>query len=418
MLTSKGRQGLNEVLQRHKSRTISEADEDLLRSKKEQQQALVSTAEDTKYLTTAFTAFSSLQHVQLNSVVDQPLRNLTELLKAQQRRGVILDHLLQLKWEPACKQGLKALGQALENSRSKCNKISIPAMDQEAASALCFTPPPKLSNFAHNLISLILQFATADVERLTELSPYFKEFFTQAKSLEAVHVGFPPAQRLDLRLDVVFHGITWPRLRALGLQAWCLTPEELSDFVRRHRKTLRGLRLRDSLLKDGRWSDVLQMLRKEMEALDWVSLRRIDYASHFETVQAAGGFEIHDDDDDDGDEDDEDQDPDHEDFGMLLIDANSDDEIDEGDEFEPADEGGEGPSEDIESEADSNASQEGSDHNPEADQLDLPTLPETAVRSTRRSSMAADELGDDGRAVAGRKVTKAWEAWVLAEHPS
>lgn len=367
---------------------------------------MVDTADDVRCLVRAFTAFTALQHVQLNPVLDTALVHLLNFLECRERQGEGLGHLVQLKWAPACKHGLHSLSQALAVSASKCNKVSIPAMDQDSALVLCSNPNPPLSAFAQNLTSLILQFVTADVRRLSELAPYFRRFLSKTMNLEAIHIGFPMAQPLDLRLEDVFHDIEWPKLRALGIQAWRLSPEEIIEIARRHRNTLRGLRLREVLLKEGRWADVLQMLRCELGALAWVSLRRIDYANHFDNLQAGQGFEV-------GDEDDE---PDHQAFGMMNIDASSSDDDSDGASETHANEedspgGGEGPG----SDEDSGMSSGGSDHNPVADQLDLP-VPSAAAGSppSERSSMPVNELGDDGIAVAGRQTTKAWELWVTA----
>lgn len=283
-------------------------------------------------------------------------------------------------------------------------------MDQDSAVVLCSSPVLPLSSFAHNLTSLILQFATADAQTLSQLAPCFERFLSKTVNLEAIHIGFPMLQPLNVRLEDVFHGIKWPKLRALGIQAWRLAPDEIIDIARRHRKTLHGLRLREVLLKEGRWSSVLQMLRSEMEVLDWVSLRRIDYASHFDNLQAGQGFEI-------GDEDD---DPDHQAFGMMNLDASSSDEDDNevGDD-EADEEVSLATGEDIGSDDDSSSSNEGSDHNPVADQLDLPISSDAAaVRPLQQSSTSANELGDDGIAVAGRHMTKAWEVWVTARSTS
>jgi hypothetical protein len=367
---------------------------------------LLNSADDVGSLTRAFTAFTALQHVQLNPVLDTAMVQLQHFLESRERHGEDLGHLVQLSWAPACKHGLHSLGQALARSQSRCNKLSIPAMDQEAALTLCSSPVPPLSAFAHNLTSLILQFGTADVLRLLQLAPYFQRFLSETMNLEAVHIGFPMVQPLDLRLEDVFHGIRWPKLRALGIQAWRLGPEEIIDIARRHRSSLRGLRLREVLLKDGRWADVLQMLRSEMGVLVWVSLRRVDYASHFDNLQAGRGFEI-------GDEDD---DPDHQAFGMMTIDDSSSDEDGyEAGEDQADDEVSPEAGRDLGSDDESGVSNEGSDHNPVADQLDLPVSPEAeAARPLKHSSASTNELGDDGVAVAGRQTTKAWESWVTA----
>ena len=377
-----------------------------LHARKEHQRALLSSRDDIASLTRAFTAFTALQHVQLNPVVDTAMVQLLNFLQSREAQGEGLGHLVQMKWAPACKHGLYSLGMALASSQSKCNKVSIPAMDQESAITLCSSPVPPLSAFAHNLTSLILQFATVDVQRLSHLTPYFRRFLSETMNLEAIHIGFPMAQPLNVQLEDIFHSITWPKLRALGIQAWRLGRDEIIGIARRHRKSLRGLRLREVLLKEGRWSDVLQMLRSEMELLDWVSLRRVDYASHFDSLQAGQGFEI-------GDEDD---DPDHQAFSLMDIDASSSDGDDNrASEHEADDALSPGTDEDVGSDGDSGVSNEGSDHNPLADQLDLPVPSDaTAARPLPKLSESAHELGDDGVAVTGRQTTKAWEAWVTA----
>jgi hypothetical protein len=377
-----------------------------LQARKEHQRILVSSRDDIRSLTRAFAAFTSLQHAQLNPVLDTAMVHLSNFLESRERQGEGLGHLVQLDWAPACSHGLQSLSQALANSQSKCNKVSIPAMHQRSALLLSSSPIPRLSTFAHNLTSLILQFATADAEGISLLSAQFRRCLTHTMNLEAIHIGFPMAQPLNVRLEEVFHGIRWPKLRALGIQAWRLGPEEIIDIARRHRRSLRGLRLREVVLKEGRWSEVLQMLRTEMEVLDWVSLRRIDYARHFDNLQAEQGFEIGDDDDD----------PDHQAFGMMNIDASSSDDENEGSGNEADDDEYPVGVEDLGSEEDS-ASNEESDHNPLADQLDLPVSSDaTAARSLEQSSTSTEELGDDGIAVGGRQTTKVWEAWVTARH--
>lgn len=405
----KGHQQLENLFQRHRPRNISPNDINSLHAKCEHQRTLVSSGDDVKSLTRAFAMFTSLQHAQLNPVLDTAMFHLLRFLEGRERQGEGLGHLVELKWAPACNHGLQSLGRALANSQSKCNKVSIPAMDQESALLLPSNPIPRLSTFARNLTSLILQFATADAEGISQLFVPFRRCLTQTVSLEAIHIGFPMTQPLDVRLQDIFHDIRWPRLRALGIQAWRLNPDEIIDIARRHRRTLRGLRLREVLLKEGRWSEVLQMLRTEMEVLDWVSLRRIDYAGHFDSVQAGQGFEIS----DDGDE------PDHQAFGMMAIDgSSSDDDDSQGSEIEAEEDESAIIGEDLGSEGES-ASDEGSDHNPVADQLDLPLLSDgTAARSLERSSTCAEELGDDGVAVNGRQTTRVWEAWVTARQTS
>jgi hypothetical protein len=90
-------------------------------------------------------------------------------------------------------------------------------------------------------------------------------------------------------IDTTMASLTLISIASFGIQAWRLEAEEIIDLARRHRETLRGLRLRDVLLKDGsRWKDVLAVLRDDMKQLKWVSLRRIDYEKHFDESRILG----------------------------------------------------------------------------------------------------------------------------------
>jgi hypothetical protein len=144
-------------------------------------------------------------------------------------------------------------------------------------------------------------------EQIREMSPLFRQVFASARNLEAVHVGFPSSRPLSLGLEEVFHNMKWDKLKAFGIQGWKLSGDEIIQLATRQREKLVGLRLREVLLKDGsKWKDVLHFLRTTMPRLDWISLRRIDYAKAFDDRQAAGGVEITDDLDLDSDDDDDD----------------------------------------------------------------------------------------------------------------
>jgi hypothetical protein len=152
-------------------------------------------------------------------------------------------------------------------------------------------PPTTLGLLAERLTCLELHFDDpTDLDiRMRELSSLSKGIFTAAKNIEALHIGFPSHRPLNLRLEEIFHNVKWDKLQAFGIQAWKLDADEIIGLARRHKGTLRGLRLRDVLLKDGsRWKDVLGFLRDSMTKLDWVSLRRIDYARHFDESRVLG----------------------------------------------------------------------------------------------------------------------------------
>ena len=256
--------------------------------------------------------------------------------------------------------------------------------------------PHNIGSHASRLTCLELHFDGLDLrDRMLELSGAFRIVFLAAKNLQSLHVGFPSRTPLDLRLEQIFHNIQWPRLRAFGVQAWRLDDDEIIDLARRHKKTLRGLRLRDVQLKDGsRWKEVLSMLRTEMEELDWVSLRRIDYEDHFDEIWS-GSVEV----------------PDEPPGGA----SDSDDETDfPGNLGEPD---SEQESSGDDSDDDSYAN---SDHGPNADELALSPDTPTSLpfcTCTESSCLAtADDLGDNGTFVTYQH-RKMWEKWVVRKCP-
>jgi len=210
------------------------------------------------------------------------------------------------------------------------------------------------------------------------------------------------------------------KLRAFGIQAWRLDGDEIIKLARRHRRTLKGLRLRDVLLKEGsKWRDVLAMLRVEMEMLDWVSLRRAGYAAHFDQY-VAGTVELHNDEHHGGgeippsDSDDEweenaeadhqhhvDQDEDE----NEEIDGSSGSEIDDDDDYDNGDD-----DDDDESVVNSEAS----DNGPEANDLRLDSPASVPYCTCGRVGWSddPDDLGDNGVNVSYSQ-RKMWEQWVI-----
>ncbi|KAL9129603.1 MAG: hypothetical protein Q9217_001991 [Psora testacea] len=264
-----------------------------------------------------------------------------------------------------------------------------------------------LSLLASRLTCLELHFDGGPelAERMVELSGLARTVLLAAKNLQAIHIGFPSRNPLDLRLETIFHNIRWEGLRAFGIQAWRLDSQDIIKIVRRHKTTLRGLRLRDVQLKRGSiWKDVLSVMRAEIDQLEWVSLRRIDYSDHFDQLWA-NTMEVPDEppfgasdsneEADDGDDDDDD------DFSSQNL---SDQESIVGDQAEDSDE---------ESTADT-------DHGPDAD--DIAISPDTPITlpfcTCSRSSdlTSADGLGDNGMSVTYQQ-RKMWEKWVAGRCP-
>ena len=141
------------------------------------------------------------------------------------------------------------------------------------------------------------------------------------------------------------------------------------------------------------WKDVLAMLRNEMEQLDWVSLRRVDYSKHFDELWA-DSMEIKDGSLEGSESDDEDDFPAH--FSVAGSENDRDDaiEYDSDDEHSLAD----------------------TDHGPDANEIALSpnttaSLPFcTCSRSSNPAS--ADDLGDNGIFVYYQQ-RKMWEQWVI-----
>ena len=344
------------------------------------------------------TAFTDLQHVQvlkLQNEAEHRLINFTIMrLNALPPGQMPVD----LRWSPACYHATRTLIEALMFAKSSFSRFSGPMMNPQSLLAIQRKIPQTVATLASGLTCLELHFEDGrDLNnRVIELSPMFHTMFSSAPNLQAVHVGFPSRSPLDLQLEDVFHHVKWDKLRAFGIQAWHLSADEILNLARRHRKTLRGLRLRDVLLKDGCfWSEVLLVLRTEMEQLDWVSLRRIDYSNHFGDVFNAS-MEVPDEPPAGGSDSDE-----EDEFENQINDIDLDDDSDE------------------DSEVDSNAD---TDHGPDANEIALPPDTPTSMPfcTCSRSAWPVNpgDLGDNGRSVTYQQ-RKLWEKWVCgrcAEH--
>ena len=382
----------------HASPDLQALDAAYFERKAAAQRSIVRSGEDARILKQAMLAFRSLQHVQILRLQDEADRCLIDYLyESDENRTRLVD----LRWTPACYHALRTMCEALEYGRSKFTRFSGPMMNPQSALAVKKNIPRTITFLAEHLTCLELHFDDHNdlTRKMKELSPFFKLMFTTARGMQAVHIGFPSREPLDLHLEEIFHNVHWEKLRAFGVQSWRLSADEIIDLARRHRKTLRGLRLRDVQLRDGSmWKTVLAMLREEMELLDWVSLRRIDYASHFDEVWA-GSMEV---------------------LDTSMGNASDSDEEDrfqahilEEEAFEYADES----FDDGGSEERSNAD---TDYGPDANELAL--SPDTPVSlpfcTCSRSSYpaTADDLVDNGRCVMYQQ-RKMWEKWVVGRCP-
>lgn len=379
----------------------------------EEQRKVVNSGEDLESLKRAMKSFTSLQHVKILRVQDETERDLRHFIE---RHDNPQNQLVMLDWKPACVRAVQTISEALLDSKCPVHRFSGPQIDPQAALTLSMAPTPSLTAFARRLTCLEVHFDAARHvnAEMRELSGVFRTLFTAAKNIEAIHLGFPSRLPLDLRLEDVFHNVHWPKLRAFGIQAWRLDSEEIINFARRHRRTLRGLRLRDVLMKEGSmWKNVLSMLHDEMENLEWVSLRRIDYSNTFDEKWATSAdisdiqsFPNSDSDDDDL----------FDEYAALVGNTNNHDGVDgEEDDQDGYDSIGE--------ESDGLSSHNG-DVGPRANQIELSPdtamsaplflLPPNITQWEVLNSITADDLEDNGVTVEYRQ-RKIWEAWVISK---
>jgi hypothetical protein len=242
----------------------------------------------------ALSAFKNLQQVQILPMLDHQDQELVSWL--QENRHI--RQYLELSWLTACSHSTRTIGEALRDSHSQCQRFSSPSLEPRSAISLARQGTFALLVSKLSTIELHFGDGTEHLDFLMqELAPMLRAVFLQsAPNLQSVHVGFPSSRPISLALEDIFHGIAWEKLVCFGIQGWKLHAAEIIALTARHRKTLRGLRLRDVLLKEGsRWKDVLPHLKDNMTRLEWCSLRRIGYAAHFDDLSAAQGAEIPDD---------------------------------------------------------------------------------------------------------------------------
>lgn len=360
-------------------------------------------------LRNAITSFTDLQHVQILRVQDGMDERLLTYLR-QHRES----QYLQLEWGPACLRSAKAIGDALLLTNSPFTRLSSPMLSPSSAVILVQQAPGSVSTLADRITCLELHFDdSSDLmdARMLELSGLFRKAFTAATNMEAVHIGFPSHRPISLPLDTLFHGVKWRRLVAFGIQGWKLDTDEIIDFARRHQERLKGLRLRDVMLKEGSmWRDVLLYLRSEMQRLDWVSLRRIGYAHKFDEYRASQGHEVPDD-PPGGDSDDEGDDL----YGVPDSDSEGDgEEYHQSDDDLPDDDTASAGSSDDDNNSDTVFGPE--DAEMQFPDLNSPTTTNTPWCTCNESEVSVEDLGDDGTFVDPEK-RKRWEKWVLGRCP-
>lgn len=388
-------------------------------AKVQEQRDIVQNQRDVRVLMQAVARFTSLQHVQILRVQDE--EDTALLTYARQHEDATA--LVRLEWAEACSHGSRTIGAALLASNVPWSRFSSPMLSPQSAEFLNLRRPRSLSTLAERLTCLTLHFDDgADLDlKMRDLSSLFRTIFTAAVNMQVVHVGFPSHRPLNLSLEEVFHNVTWRNLVAFGVQGWKLNGDEILDLALRHREKLKGLRLRDVFLREeSLWKDVLGDLRDAMYRLEWVSLRRIGYARHFDDLWLAAGAEVPDDpppgeSESDTDSAESDYDPMvGPSSSQFLLQHHSDNGIVNGIDNDSQ-------SSDSNSETDSDSDD---DHGPEAHGMDFPHLesPNTPASATwcncngRDFAESREDLGDNGISVSNSQ-RKAWEKWVVRRCP-
>ncbi|KAI4765276.1 hypothetical protein E4T52_00135 [Aureobasidium sp. EXF-3400] len=395
--------------------TIGKTNIERFRCKIYEQQKILNSKRDVEVLRKAMKAFIALQHVQILRVQDQEDEKLLTYIRYHQN----ITQAVELKWAPACAHSAKTIGTALLESRSPCSRFSSPMLSPQSALVLAENPTGSFSTLAERLTCLELHFDdgyfddNTDLEtRMSELSQLFKTVFLAAVNMEAIHVGFPSHRPIGLPLETIFHNVTWNKLVAFGIQGWRLHDHEIIAFAARHKDRLRGLRFRDVMLREGSmWKSILSFLHTEMRRLDWVSLRRIDYAAHFDTVWENAGIELPDDPPGGLSSDDEDSDSENDGY---WDEAEQDDEANHSTTASDWDSLNNSDSEDEDAEERGRAA-----HEMDFPPLLSPVTPNSGpwCNCNRRAfPVSVDDLGDDGISV-DTKQWKMWEKWVLGRCP-
>lgn len=367
----------------------------------------------------AIASFINLQHVQILRVQDRQDEDLLTYMRQHE-----VSQYLDLKWGPACLRSAKAIGDALLSSHSPFTRLSSPMLSPSSAVILAQQAPGSVSTLADRITCLELHFDDSSDSmdaRMLEMSDLFRKAFTAAINMEAVHIGFPSHRPLSLPLRTIFHDVRWKRLIAFGIQGWKLDAQEIVDFAQRHQERLKGLRLRDVLLRDGStWKDVLIFLRSEMQRLDWISLRRIGYAQKFDRYWAAQGHEVPDD-PPGGDSDDDDDDL------YEVSDADSGEHGEDGEDGENDDHHQremEDSNDEFDSVSDSDHGNDSDDgYAPDDTEMQFPDLNSPATPNSvpwctcNGLEDLAEDLDDDDGIIVDNNKRKRWERWVLRRCP-
>lgn len=185
-------------------------------------------------------------------------------------------------WTAACERAVNTLVSAVLRSNSMVQRFSCRLMilqaplslTQETAQVSEVTISAGIARLKCLELHVVDRMDIPEVR--AQLSGLCKEVLSQAVNLEGLHIGF--RDRVSIPLESVFNNVKLERLKYVGIHMWSLHDEEIIKFLQRHRESVKALRLRNVLLKEGsRWDRILQVIRRDLRGLKWISLRGIGY---------------------------------------------------------------------------------------------------------------------------------------------
>ncbi|KNG82864.1 F-box domain protein [Aspergillus nomiae NRRL 13137] len=231
------------------------------KSRREDQEYIITGGHDMLLLRRAISAFSSLQQIKLLRLQDGADEQLLDYIREQSSAETVY-----LDWEPACTRAVTSLATSLLESNCSAIRFVGPQINPESAAKLAQTPSLTLSTLGARLTSLDVTFHSSKdmTSSIKSVSSVFHDFFLSAKNLTSIKLveKAPDSQHSGWRLD----------------------SEEVISLIRRHRRQLRDIALADVYLRNGgRWRDILSVLHDEMDQVECIYLRDIDYADHLDS---------------------------------------------------------------------------------------------------------------------------------------
>ncbi|KAE9366976.1 hypothetical protein N431DRAFT_81548 [Stipitochalara longipes BDJ] len=260
--------------------------------KAQQQKEIVEQKVDVKTLVYALTRFSNLQQLRLMKVVDAD----DKWDKYLRAHADVAAEFRPFEWKWAYEHAATTLAFAIQQSHSSIHRFSSRFMDPKTPILVTQGLKRTISSIAERVSVLEFEFRQTDIavtleQKMSQLSALFQVVFNAAiDSLRSLHIGFTRPVSIPLR--DIFHDVHLARLEHIGLHMWQMNGDELLNLLKRHKKTLRSLRLRHVLLRrnlqsDCDWRQVLQFIRLEIRPTGYVSLRGIDYE---DDIDAANGM--------------------------------------------------------------------------------------------------------------------------------